>query len=221
MATRSKNFISFVALGRQNPQILNLDFLKANGIIAVDEPPFDDILKQEKPTTKFVSVPGFTNLVLGNIAFIVDEQRFQIRDGAIREWTETKILDIAKKYYEVLQYTPLKLVGMNLNSTISFGTPEEAMNCQELCLPQDSPLARLISRDSISTSSILRYKYNKDGGRINLTIEHPNKESSKRIVNLNYEFDFTDWANFKKELEKISDVAQYCESVLNQIMEVL
>jgi len=221
MATRSKNFISVVALGGQNPQILNLDFLKANKIIKANEPPFDELLRQEKPLTKFVSVPGFTNLVLGKIEFIVDEQRFQIRDEAIREWPETKILDIAEKYFQVLPYTPLKLVGVNLNSTIVFGTPEEANNCQNLCLPQDSRLASVVSRDNISTSSILRYKYNEDGGRITLTIDQPDKQNTKRTINFNYEFDFTDWPSFKRELETVPSVCQYCESLLNDIMEAL
>ena len=51
MAEINKNFISFVALGRPNPQILNVDFLKDNKIVPVDEPPFDKLFQQEKPFT--------------------------------------------------------------------------------------------------------------------------------------------------------------------------
>ena len=221
MASQSKNFISLVALGGQNPQILNLDFLKINDIIPVSEPPFDQLLKEERPVKKFVSVPGFTNLVIGNLEFIVDEQRFQIRDSAVSEWMETKIIDIAKKYFEVLPYTPLKLVGVNLNSTITFHSSEEAINCQQLCLPQDSGLARIISQDNVSASSILRYPYRDDGGRVTLTIEQPNKENNKRLVNFNYEFDFTDWVNFRSELGKISEIAEYSESILGQLLEAI
>ncbi|MCK4819585.1 hypothetical protein KA005_27705 [bacterium] len=47
MASQSKNFISIVALGGQNPQILNVDFLKNNKIIPIDEAPFDQLFKQE------------------------------------------------------------------------------------------------------------------------------------------------------------------------------
>ena len=221
MAELSKNFISFVALGGQNPQILNLDFLKAENILPVNEEPFVSLLAQEKPMKKFVSVPGLTNLVVGNVEFIVDEQRFQVRETGISQWTDAKVLDIAKRYFEVLPYTPLKLVGVNLNSTITFATSEEAKTCQQLCLPQDSKLARIISGDNVSASTVLRYRYSGGRGRITLTIEQPNRENSKRMINFNYEFEFADWANFRTELEKIPDVAAYSESVLAQLLEAI
>jgi hypothetical protein len=218
MATQSKNFISFVALGGLNPQILNVDFLKASSIISVNDPPFDKLLKQGVAPDKFISLPGFANLVVANIEFLVDEQRFQLRDTKISEWAETNILDIANKYFQVLPYTPLKLVGVNLNSTITFATSEEAHNCQKLCLPKDSQLARIISNDSISASSVLRYPYSDDGGRITLTIEQPSRENKKRAVNFNYEFDFTDWSKFRGELGKISEIAAYSDSILDQLL---
>jgi len=221
MAELSKNFLSFVALGGQNPQILNLDFLKAKDIIPVKEPPFDELLKQEKPMKKFVSIPGLANLALGNIEFVIDEGRFQIRETAISEWVETKIIDIAKKYFEVLPYTPLKLVGINLNSTIAFDTLEETVNCQQLCLPKGSQLERIISRNNITASLVLRYPYRDDGGRIMLTIEQPNKENNKRTVNVNYEFDFTDWGSFNRELAKFSYIAGYSESVLAKLIKAI
>lgn len=219
MAELSKNFISFVALGGQNPQILNLDFLKANDIIPVKEPPFDELLKQEKPVKKFVSVPGFANLVLENIEFIVDERRFQIREKDLSEWTDTRILEIAKKYFEVLRYTPLKLVGVNLNSTITFKTTEEAGKFQELFLSKDGRLAQIISMDNVTASIVLRYPYANKRGRVMLTVDQPNKENKKRTVNFNYEFDFTDWANFRSELDKISEIADYADSIVDELLK--
>ena len=208
MAGWSKNFISIVALGGQNPQILNVDFLKDNKIIPIDEAPFDQLFRQEKPVKKYISLPGLANLVLGNIELVIDESRFQVRETAISEWVDTKIINIAKKYFEVLPYTPLKMVGLNFNSTIVFNTTEDAESCQQLCLPKDSQLAKIISRDNlnISASLVLRYPYGDDGGRIMLTIEQPNKENNRRIVNFNYEFDFTDWTNFRSEIDKISQI---------------
>jgi hypothetical protein len=221
MANLKKNFLSFVALGGQNPQILNLDFLKTNNIIPVNAPPFDKLLKQEKPLKKFVSVPGIANLVLGNVEFVIDQRMFQIRETELSQWGETKIVDIAKKYFEVLPHTPLKLVGVNFNSTIIFETPEEAANCQKLCLPDGSQFPRIISRDNIIASSVLRYPYQDGGGRIMLTVEQPNKENTERMININYEFDFTNWSNFNGELAQFSEIADYVESVFAELLKVI
>ncbi|MCK4819586.1 hypothetical protein KA005_27710 [bacterium] len=172
---------------------------------------------------KYISLPGLANLALGNIELVIDEGRFQVRETAISEWIDTKIIDIAKRYFEVLPYTPLKMIGLNFNSTIVFDTPEEAENCQQLCLPKDSQLAKIISRDNIniSASSVLRYPYGDDGGRIMLTLEQPNKENNRRMVNFNYEFDFTNWAHFRSELEKFSKIADYSDSILAGLVELL
>jgi hypothetical protein len=223
MANQSKNFISFVALGGLNPQILNIDFLKTNGIISTNDSPFDKLLKQGSTPDKFISLPGLANIVVANIEFLVDQQRFQIRDTKVSEWAETKILDIANRYFKVLSYTPLKLVGVNFNSTIAFDTSEEAGNFQELFFPRDNHIARIISKQGINASSILRYPYSDsgDGGHIQLTIEQPDTENRQRVVNLNYEFNFTDWATFRSELEKVPEIGKYCDHILEQFVKAI
>jgi hypothetical protein len=223
MAAQSKNFISFVALGGLNPQILSVDFLKANGVIPTNDPPFDKLLKPGAAPDKFISVPGLANLIVENIEFLVDGQRFQIRDTKISEWNESKILYIAKKYFQVLPYTPLKLVGVNFNSTITFATSEESENFQELFFPRNSRVARIISKQSIIASSMLRYPYSDSGsrGRIQLTVEQPDAENKRRVVNINYEVDFTDWVTFGNELKKIPEIGKYCDHILKQFLEAI
>jgi hypothetical protein len=221
MASVGKNFINFVAIGGQNPQILNIDFLKNNQIIPLEREPFATLLAQENPCKKFVSVPGFTNLVLGDIEFIVDEMRFQLQENKVSLWSQTTILEIAKRYYKVLPYTPLKLVGINLNSTIAFDSLEEAQNCQKLCLPEDSDIRKIVSADNISASLTLRYPYSTGQGRVTLTIEHPSKENDRRRINLNYEFDFVDWDNFRAELDGILEVQEYANSLFDRLLEAL
>ena len=221
MASQSKNFISFVALGGPNPQILNIDFLKSNRILPLDQAPFASLSAQKKLVKKFVAVPGFTNLVLDNIEFIVDETRFQIREKEISNWGDTKILEIAEKYFDVLPYTPLKVVGLNLNSTITFDTPKESTSFQELFLSQNSRMLGIVGKDSVAASIVLRYPYSKQGGRIALTLDQPNKENKKRAVNLNYEFDFTSWAEFRIELGKILEISDYFDSMVRKLLEAI
>ena len=221
MAKINKNFISFVVLGSPNPQILNVDFLKDNKIVPVDESPFDKLFQREKPLTKFLSTPVVSNLVLENIDFLVDEQRFQIRDTVISEWTETKIFEIATKYFAVLRYTPMKVVGFNFNATIAFESPKETTNFQELFLDKNSGILSLISKDNIDASLVLKYPYSNSGGRIALTVSQFDKANNTRSVNFNYEFDFSDWEKFKAELEKMPEVAGYFDSILAKLIKAI
>lgn len=221
MAEINKNFIGLVALGRLNPQILNVDFLKDNKIVPTDKPPFDKLFQQEEPFTRFVSTPVLSELLLENIQFIIEGGRFKIRDVDISEWAETKVLDIARKYFEVLHYTPLTVVGVNLNATITFGTPEESVNFQQLFLSENSKVLEIISKDNVDADLVLRYPYSDDGARITLTLNQDTKATNKRVVNFNYEFDFTDWTNFNSELSKFQQIGEYFNSVLSQLLKVI
>lgn len=220
MAEIGKNFISLVALGRPNPQILNVDFLKDNKIVPTDEPPFDKLFQQEKPFTRFISTPVVSNLVLGNIEITVDEARFQIRDIAVSNWTETKIFDIAKKYFKVLPHTPLNAVGINLSSTITFTTNKETADFQQFLLPKNSGILKVISADNISANLVLLYPYGASG-RITLMLNQPKNTDNQRIINFNYEFDFTDWSKFADELEKVPEIGGYCDSILSQLLKAI
>ena len=219
MAEISKNFISLVALGGLNPQILNVDFLKVNKIVPTSEPPFDKLFQQQKPFTKFISTPIVSELLLENIHFIVEEGRFQIRDVAVSEWDKTKVLAIAIKYFEVLPYTPLKTVGLNLNATITFETNQEAQKFQQIFLPEKSKVIGIISKENIVADLVLHYSYSDNGERISLSLSQQNNTKIKRILNFNYEFDFIDWTHFGAELNKISQISKYFDSILEQLLK--
>ena len=217
MANIKKNFISLVVIGGPNPQILNVDFLKDNRILPENEPPFDKLLKQEQQFTKFVSVEAFSNLVMENIEFFVDNQRFQIRDSAIANWTDTKILSIAKRYFEVLPYTPLKVVGINLNSTIEFDNNEENA-FEKLLLPLKAQIRTIVPPEATVTNATLAFPYTDTKGHIKLSISKPDEES-RQTVNFNYEFEYEDKSQFEKQLEKLKEIAEYFDSILNNLMD--
>lgn len=221
MAQLKKNFVSMVLLGGPNPQILNVEFLKKNKIIPLDEPPFDRILQQEPPFTRFVSTPPFTNLVLGTIEFTVEINRFQVRDNSVVKWTDTRILDIVKQYFKVLRHTPINVVGINLNSTLSFDTPEEAANLQKLFLAEDSPIIGLVSGEGIVAGTAMSWPYSKGGGRIKFEIAQPDKAKGARTMNFNYEFGFIGWTEFEAELGNFSEITAYCDDILGQLLKAI
>ena len=220
MAQLKKNYVSVVAIGDQNPQIINVDFLRDTKIISVDEPPFSELFQQKEPAIKFTSVPGLANLALGHIEFLIDLGRFQVRDTAVSEWIETKAIDIARKYFKVLSYTPLKIVGFNFNSTVVFDDSVEVASLQRAFLPEDSPIHEIISKDILSASTALRYPYPEEKGRALLTLGHLNQDD-ERALNFNYEFDFTDWIEFEAELGKFPEIARYCDSIFAQLLKAV
>lgn len=220
MASINKNHISLVAIGRQNPQILTVDFLRSEGIIPKDESPFKELFQGEKPFTEFISTPPFTKLAFGPIEFFVDEKRFQVRANGITDWCENAVMSIAEKYYQVLPHTPLQIVGINLNATLTFSSVEEGIGFQSLFLPEDSRILGLIENE-VTASTVLQYPYANNDGRITLTFEKPNKEKTKRGINFNYEFDFTDWDSFRAKLTQFPEIASYWDGMIEKLLEML
>jgi len=219
MTELNKKSVNVVVLGRQNPQILNIDFLKSNEIITVTESPFKELFEKEKPFDKFVSTPVFTNLVLGPIEFVVDERRFSIRDKTIDDWVDTSIFDIALRYFETLRYTPINIIGINFTSEIAFSKIEEQKRFQELFLVEKSTILKIVDNDNVNASIVLRYPYPNDRGRVTLSINPYSEKQSSRIINCNYEFDCNDVEILKELIGKISEKAEYFDKILNDVLE--
>ena len=217
MAKIEKNFVSVVALGSQNPQILNEDFLKVNKIIPSEQSIFEK-------KTNFISTPILTTIAFGSVEIIVEERRFQIRHTNLPSWTETPIFDIVIKYYDVLKFTPVETAGFNFNCKIVFDSLEEANNFHKILLPDTSKIKEIISED-VDVGMKLLYSY-KDNGRVLLTIERLIHEKSERVLNFNYEFSClkdgqTKWSIFKERLSKVDQLTQYFSDITGRLLEII
>ena len=214
MADIQKNFASVVAIGSQNPQILNEPFLKINKIIPADQAPFDKC-------TNFVSTPPFATIGFGPVEIIVEEQRFQIREAGLSDWN-TSIFNIVMNYYKILEYTPVTTVGLNLNCQIGFENIEESEGFQKLLLPEKSKIVEIISKDSVDVSIRLRYPHT-DNGRVLMTIDRTIPDKLQRNLNFNYEFNCfkdgqTDWPMFKTELSNVNNIADYFSDIIDKLL---
>jgi len=209
--------INVVVLGGQNPQILNVDFLKHNGIIPRNEPPFKSLLEQKKPFTKYISTPVLANLCFDTIEFIVEETRFQVVEKNLSEWTNTKVMDITQKYFDVLHYTPVKVVGFNLTTTLSF---EGVDSIHSMFLPTGSKILDIIEapEKDVSGNFVLKYPWADGTARSTLTLNPNTQPDNERRVSFNYEFGFTDWDSFKGHTQKLPDIAEYFDTVLHKIL---
>jgi len=217
MAQKIKNHISVVALGRQNPQILNPDFLKISSIVPVDKEPFLSVYKEGQPFTEFISTPPFTRLVIKNIDFIVDEQRMQIKQVGIDNWTNSPIFDILIKYYKVLPHTPLQIVGINLNYKIVFDNTGEIEKFQKTLFSQDHPIAHVIRSDRVNIGMELTYPY-KDKDRIKIIIGR--LQDNFRIVNFNYEFDYKGVGDLESKFKEFKNISNYCEDIFDNLIKL-
>jgi hypothetical protein len=211
MAQISKNFITVVVLGDHNPQILNVDFLTHNKIVNPSEPGFE-IMNQPKKFKDFLSTPPFARLDLGTIEFIVQQDRYQIKESQISQWSNTRIIRITRAYFTVLPHTPIRVVGLNMNIKIQFNNQNEADTFNRLIIPANSPLPQLAQMANPEGSIVLRHPSPVGDGRSTFTIGHTEKTGLERSINFNFEYDCSgtpDWSR----LEILPELGQYFDSL--------
>ena len=100
------NFANIICLGNFNPSILTPNFITEVCKLKIDG-------KAQGQTTPVVS-----SLQWGNISFIVEMDRMQVRESNIGEFQDTKVIQCLESYLGVLRYTPIFACGLNLNSSI-------------------------------------------------------------------------------------------------------
>ena len=110
------NYINLVALGNFNPAIISPNFIKDNcglnlGELTEQSPPFVPVLKK---------------LQFENVLITVDLERLELKETKVSDDLETEVLEIFNSFYQVLPYTPLTAVGVNINCRLLFVDNEES-----------------------------------------------------------------------------------------------
>lgn len=212
-----KSVVNLTVVGRPNPQILTVDFLRGNKIIPKDEKPFKKLLRQETPFTEFISTPVMAKLAFDHVEIIADQARILFVDRKVVDWARTPIASIGRKYFAVLKHTPVRLVGFNLTAILTTDDAAALQTLQEICLPKNSRILDIIGQDSVSADAVLRYPYSADEGRITLSIRRTGKDKDECNINLNHEVDFTDWKAFDSYLERLNAIGHYFDSILGKL----
>ena len=101
------NYKSIVVIGGFNPTILTPPFLSK----------FCSFSSSHEPEGQ--TTPVISEIRFGNIHFLMELNKFQIDMQKVSDFGEKYPLDIMTKYLEVLQYTPIKLLGINFNYKLS------------------------------------------------------------------------------------------------------
>lgn len=104
------NFVSTVVIGRFNPSILTVEFLKNECGIEIGE----------GKTVSPVQVPIAREIHFREkgTQFLADLERFQVRESEISDIAEARSPEFVKIYLEKLPYTPIVACGVNFAYTI-------------------------------------------------------------------------------------------------------
>lgn len=109
------NYINLVALGNFNPAIISPDFIKSD--CGFD---FGDPTEQSPPF-----VPVVKKLQFEEILITADLERLELKETKVREDLKTEVVKIFQTVYNMLPYTPLMAIGLNINCRLLFESDVE------------------------------------------------------------------------------------------------
>ena len=190
-------FFSIIFLGKQNPQILNHDFLIKNEVLPVDEEPFVSLFNQEdsNPFSDFISTPVLTSIKYGPISIIVEENRFQIMDLRFENILSSPIISITKKYFgDILRYTPFVMGGINFNGLIQFENSMDEYQFDTKLGFNREKIKKIIYTEDIRLGFLVSYPWK--NGLIELNLPKSKERSKPGGINFNYEFQYNDINTF-------------------------
>lgn len=101
------NFFSTVCLGDFNPSILSINFIKNNCNYIFEGHPRSEIN------------PVASRIVDDKISIIVEFSKFQVIREEYDDANALAVLTLASKYLTILEYTPIRALGINFHYTVS------------------------------------------------------------------------------------------------------
>ena len=191
------NFISLVALGNFNPAILTPGFLNDVCQLDLGEPTGDS------PP----ALPVVKQLKYQNISIDACFDRFQIKESDPENIYDTRILEIFSTIFEKLHYTPLRVVGVNVNCLVFYDIDSKMEELISQILKPDTILSYFKVDQVNIQKKYLQVKDEEkwiasnyriqDVGGLMRSIDIINKKSSYSI-NYNYEA-----GNLQQDREKL------------------
>ena len=210
MATFHGRYFSIVFVGRQNPQILNHDFLVTNNILPRGDLPFSELFanQPDEPFSQFFSTPVLTVIRYGPISLIVQEDRYQIKEEMFEDPALSTITGITRAYFEKLRHTPIQLGGINLNGIIRFNDMEDERTFDGLLGINRPNLTNLVGAMDHRTSITTESSWEK--GLMQFRVTKLRSGSQEAEVNFNHEFSFDDFGDIDAFLSNLDATKTMC-----------
>jgi hypothetical protein len=221
MPVFSPKFFSIVFIGRQNPQILNHDFLINNRVLPTKREPFKSLIRDSSentpPFTEYLSTPVVTTLVYKWISIIVEEGRFQIKDNNFGIPSKSPIISITKKYFgEHLRYTPFQLGGINFAGKLNFTNENDEITFDKKFGIDCKTFAKYFKIEKkVQYSTKLNYPLNED--RIELRVDKSKKHQEKAMLSFNFEFTYDNIDSFISKLDEVDGVYKVFKEMLKKL----
>lgn len=211
-------FLSIVFIGRQNPQILNHDFLISNEVLPREDDPFKKLFAENSPQpfTEFISTPVLSSIKYGPISITIEESRYQIRDDRFSRPLSSPIVQITKNYFgKLLRHTPLYVGGFNLSGIIEFTDPDDEQNFDRRLGMSREQLCKMADADEIRVSIFFSFCWK--NGMIEIRLPKPKELTKPGEFNFNYEFKYQDIDNFLANLEDFEQVYDKFDNLLESL----
>lgn len=211
---------SIVFIGRQNPQILNHDFLIKNEVLPVKREPFKSLIKdssQKKPPfTSYLSTPVVTALDYKWISIIVEENRFQIKDAKFKVPSKSPIITITKEYFgTLLKHTPFQLGGINFGGELKFLNLEEERDFDGRLGIDNKKFENYFKINKVQYSTKINFPWNDN--QLELRIDKPKKDLNISNLNFNFEFTYENIDSFIGKLDEVDKVYMKFKEILRKL----
>ena len=206
-------FNNIVCIGKFNPSILNLKFLKDNNIYNL-----------EKELAKPTITPVMVNLKYDNFDFFIELERFQITERNIREDFKIDVIKIIYNYLKVLKFTPISVVGINFESDIMIDNSDMLINN----LKNDEVIRKILNTEEFIYSPRIK-KNKKKYEYLSWNIETLQSENEKLIKRINirkqnnnkYRFSFNNELKNIKDYNDLSFFIENFEKIKNENSKII
>lgn len=217
MATFKGQFCSIVLIGKQDPEIINHDFLLRKGILPIKQSPFKDLLAGKKPFTGFFWSPAFVRVEYETINIVVEQGRCQVVDNKFNTPTSSPIIALVQNYIKVLlPSTPPTLIGINFNGIFQFAGEGEEQALDARLGINKSTLATITASAEKSLQINPSVSFPWQAGRIKLDIGKQKTSPPSAGVNFNYEF-----ASSPHSIDPVLEILNDFDKIYEKFLELL
>lgn len=208
----SRQFVGTVVIGSINPRILNHDFLINNDILPKVEP-FKAKPNGDPPFSNYIATPVMTTITYEHLSILADASRFQITDYKLPPEKNLNN-EIAEKYFKILAYTPMRMVGFNLNGLLTYKDDSEQLEFEKHLGINHEALYKIMTVSKIDLSGSIKADWEGGSKAIALAQDPISRQPG---INLNCEFPCDDFSSLKIQLAKYEKVYHEFSRLLREL----